>query len=335
MTTSDGFPVVLVFAFFSFYVLVFITSTVGNVLVLTACYWSLKKTASSLKWFIANLATADLTFTVLSVFDLISFVWRWVGGQTTCKLQSFLIEASYTTSTMTLTIISFERLKAVLQPFSTRTSNPDRALKKVVTMWLISFISCSPLLYAYKSHAAGVDDAIVRCTNINFGEIGRQIYYGIHGVCFYLLPLMYMIYAQGKTFRALRLGVFPMQAAFSTASSRRHLRVAKTLSALTAAFLICWSPFVIIRALMYFHLTDGGYLWRGSQLLIFLNSALDPILYGLYGDNVRPILRKIIRFRRASRSTTVISLARNRTTLRSDEYNSSTITNKMNATVQR
>ena len=67
---------------------------------------------------ILNLATADLLFTLLSVFNMIGYLW--VGGKYTCKLQGFFVEASYTTSIMTLETISYQRLKATTDPFSTR-----------------------------------------------------------------------------------------------------------------------------------------------------------------------------------------------------------------------
>ena len=69
---------------------------------------------------ILNLATADLLFTLLSVFNMIGYLWRWVGAKYTCKLQGFFVEASYTTSIMTLETISYQRLKATTDPFSTR-----------------------------------------------------------------------------------------------------------------------------------------------------------------------------------------------------------------------
>ena len=56
---------------------------------------------------ILNLATADLLFSLLSVFNMIGYLWRWVGGKYTCKLQGFFVEANYTTSIMTLETISY------------------------------------------------------------------------------------------------------------------------------------------------------------------------------------------------------------------------------------
>ena len=188
---------------------------------------------------------------------------------------------------MTLVLISFQRIKAVLHPFNARLSDAEGVKKKVVALWLGSLVVCSPLLYAYQVETLDYSGEII-CTNRPFGDLGRQIYYSIHAVCFFIVPLMYMIYAQTAISLALRSSrrVFPSQNTFATSYMNRHRKVAKTLAALTVAFIICWSPFIIVRTLIYFHMLGEGHVWRASQLLVMLNTVLDPILYGIYGENL-------------------------------------------------
>ena len=291
MATSDGYPTGIVVAFICVYILVFLSSLVGNSIVLWLCY-KRKRRESSLRWYIANLAIADLAFTVLTILDMISFFWTWIGGQISCKLQSFLAEACYTTSIMTLVLISFERLKAVVDPFSAIVIATERVARNLIGVWVVSTVVASPLLYAYQAQTD--NSGTVFCTNMTFGDLGRQIFYSIHAVCFFFLPLLYMLFAQKKIFLSLRSNVFSnTRNAMVSTSSKRHYKVAKVLAALTVAFVICWSPFIVVRTLLYFHLTDGGYIWRASQLLIFVNTALDPILYGVYGDHLKRYARSL------------------------------------------
>ena len=311
MATNDGISLPLVIFGSCFYFFAYAFSITGNCVVLSVCYK--RSGSSSLRWFIANLAIADLTFALLSILDIISFLWTWVGGQVTCKIQCFWIEACYTTSIMTLVLISFQRIKAVLHPFNARLSDAEGAKRKVVALWLGSLVVCSPLLYAYQVVTLDLSGQII-CTNRPFGDLGRQIYYSIHAVCFFIVPLVYMIYAQTAIFLALIRSsrrVFPTQNAFATSYTNRHRKVAKTLTALTLAFIICWSPFMIVRTLMYFHLLSEGHVWRASQLLVMLNTVLDPILYGIYGENLnfRQYLRRFITgltFRQASTGASAV-----------------------------
>ena len=144
MAKNDGNLWIIFLSCFYFFAFAF--SIMGNCFVLSLCYK--RRGSSSLRWFIANLAIADLTFALLSILDIISFLWTWVGGQVTCKIQCFWIEACYTTSIMTLVLISFQRIKAVLYPFNARLSDAEGAKRKVVALWLGSLVVCSPLLYA-------------------------------------------------------------------------------------------------------------------------------------------------------------------------------------------
>ena len=195
---------------------------------------------------------------------------------------------------MTLVLISFERLKAVVDPLSVRLITKENMLRKLIAVWSVSAVVASPLLYAYQTQTD--DTGTVSCTNIMFGDLARQIYYTIHAFCFFFVPLVYMIVVQKRIFLSLRSSVASnMSNTTASVHYKRHYKVARVLAALTIAFVICWSPFMVTRTMMYFHLTNGGYVWRVSQLLIFLNTVLDPILYGVYGEAMRQYARSLFK----------------------------------------
>ena len=278
--------------FIVIYISVFILSTVGNTCVLLTCYKTLKRRHSPFIWLLVNLATADLLFTLLSAFNLIGYLWRWVGGNNTCKLQGFFVEASYTTSIMTLVTISYQRLKATTDPFSTRARGWfDKDYLKLVLIWGLSLLVCTPLLQIYDVKTV---DGNVACVTTKDGVIVPQIYYSLHTALFFAVPLFYMIFTQIRIHLALRTSVTPTSKLFTSRAQRRHKKASKTLAALTIAFIICWSPFMVNRTLIYFRLAPKGLIWRASQLLIFLNTGLDPLLYGLYDGDLKSLLRRVL-----------------------------------------
>ena len=71
MANSSPSPLSVVAIFNVFYAIVFIISLVGNTWVIITAYTILKRTHSPVMWFLANLASADLLFTFLTVFDVI------------------------------------------------------------------------------------------------------------------------------------------------------------------------------------------------------------------------------------------------------------------------
>ena len=285
MATSGGFPIALVATFTCVYFLIFLSSIVGNSFVLWLCYKLKRQRESSLTCYIANLAIADVAFTVLTIFDL---MWTWVGGEISCKLQSFVIEACYSTSILTLVLISFERLKAVVDPLRVRLITRENMLRKLIAVRSVGAVVASPLIYAYQTQTD--DTGTISCTNIVFGDLARQTYYTIHAFCFFLVPLVYMIVVQKRIFLSLRSSV-ASNTSNTIASMRykRHYKVAKVLAALTIAFVICWSPFMVTRTLLYFHFTNGGYVWRASQLLIDID--IDIVKYGLRSNIIRSLRR--------------------------------------------
>lgn len=288
MERSDSFSSILVVLFSGFYSFVFILSTVGNIWVLVTCYKTLKQRHSPFMWLLANLASADLCFTILTIFNSIAFLWQWVGGNITCKLQGFLIEASYTSTIITLLTISYERLKVTSNPINALVKRwPEKQYFKLIIIWSCSLLICLPLLFIYRVET---QQNSVMCLARKRTNFFPQIFYSVHTTIFFVAPLVYMIYTQSCIFRTLRVASIPTTA-FITHSKQRQRKIAKTLSALTIAFVICWSPFMVIRTLIYFSLASPDFAWKMSQLLIFLNSGLDPLLYGYYGGHLTSCLR--------------------------------------------
>ena len=160
-------------------------------------------------------------------------------------------------------------------------------LRKLIAVRSVGAVVASPLLYAYQTQTD--DTGNISCTNIVFGDLARQTYYTIHAFCCFLVPLVYMIVVQKRVFLSLRSNV-ASNTSNTIASMRykRHYKVAKVLAALTIAFVICWSPFMVTCTL-YFHFTNGGYVWRASQLLIDIDIVI--VKYGLRSNIIRSLRR--------------------------------------------
>lgn len=289
MAESDKFPLPLVIACALFFVFTFISSAIGNTWVMKHCWKTLKRKKISLMWYVLNLAFADLLFTLLTPFNVIAFLYRWVGGNITCKLQGFLVEASYTVSIATLVMISYQRLAAIADPLNARARNiSGQDFRKILILWAICLVVCSPLLFLYHLE---LDTGLPVCDNSAWGTIGRQVFYSLHAVFSFVVPLCYMIYSQSKIFCALRAQVIvPVTLSAVESTRKRQKKIAKTLAALTTVFVFCWSPFMVIRTLMYVHLAEPDMIWKVAQLLVCLNAVLDPVMYGIYGGNLKTAL---------------------------------------------
>ena len=208
-----------------------------------------------------NLASVDLPFTFITSLVSDFCVDGLVETVPVSSKDSYL-RPSYTTSIITLVAISYQRVKAVTSPFNALMASwPYRQYIHWCT-----FTACR-------------HNSVVCLAKT--GNIGTKIYYSLHTTVFFAAPLLYIIFKQSLIFRSLRSRVVSMRpTSFISKSHQRHRKAAKTLAALTIAFVICWSPFMITRTLMYFRSVLPDFGWKVSQLLIFLNAGLDPLLYG-------------------------------------------------------
>lgn len=295
----QGMSPLMMNIFYCLYATVFTLAFVGNIFALITCYKTYKVTTSVLLCYIASLASADLMFTLLSIFDLIAFIGHgdWFGGNPVCKIQSFLIESCYTVSILTLVAISYERLKAVSSPVLARAAPSRERTIILKIIWVIGIASCTPLLYAYYVRKDETNGNAL-CDNDYMGDEGRQIYYAIQAGLLFLLPLGFMSCAHVRIFQHLSSHV---RTRSSITTDRRdglkQKKVTKMLAIVTLIFFICYGPFMVIRALRYFYVYNGDVMWRLGQMMIFGQAAVNPIIYCFYSKQFRFSFKDLIRCR--------------------------------------
>ena len=114
----------------------------------------------------------------------IDFSWRWVGGDVICKLHAFLVDTSHNTSITTLVVIAYLRLKAITDPFNSRSQNfSNKEYIKIVLIWCMCLVISSPTASMNKVETD--EDGKLICTNTSWGSTGREIYYTVHAILFF------------------------------------------------------------------------------------------------------------------------------------------------------
>ena len=281
--------------FYCLYATVFSLALFGNTLSLITCYRSYKDINSVLPCFIAiaSLASADLLFTLLSIFDLLAFIsdGNWFGGNVICKAQSFLIESCYTVSILTLIAISRERLRAVSSPLLARVEGSAERKLILVGIWVIGILTCTPLLYAYHI-VEDKETGKSQCLNTQMGDKGRQIYYSTQAGLLFLVPLVFMTWAHIRIFKMLSIHEKTRSSLVSGArQGLNQNKVTRMLAVVTVIFFVCYGPFMVIRELRYFYVYNGMAIWKMSQAMIFIQAAVNPIIYCFYSQQFRHTLK--------------------------------------------
>ena len=277
------------------YIAIFLLSEVGNGFVIFSLLVKKKRQhryRTAMEDFVLSLATTDFLFTTLSLFNGFEYILdEWKFGVVACKIHAQLLEVTYTMSTLTLATISYSRCKAANadNPFKLLHDKP-KVKRNIALIWFFSFIFNLPLLYGY---TVVTRDGSLHCTNVNFNEVTRQTYYLVQAVLLFVLPITIMIVSQRLITRSLRSHlrrqtshelqrITPSAIAIRAALSER--RITKLLTWVWITCACCWSPFIAYRTVDYFtYIRKRGQvwnqLWHTCQVLVVLNSAINPFLY--------------------------------------------------------
>ena len=291
------------------YAIIYIISLFSNCTILIKLFMG--KSGDPLNKFIFNLTISDLVFLLLSTFDAITFInKKWIFGNITCKIQAMLVESTYTASITTLTLIAIQRYVAVCRPFSNLTFIfLMKSNRFIPGIWLASFITHIPNIFAYQLYPNGV------CTNNYWGKTARITFYSLHTFIFFVIPSIittishiYIInYLKNNntviphlSYNANTEPNFQLLSYNETKRKgelRRHKqnkRLMKTLSLLTISFFFFWTPFILVRILIYTDISLPQYVWPCTQVLLIMYTAVNPFIYGLCNKIYRNALLVIL-----------------------------------------
>ncbi|XP_067890855.1 C-X-C chemokine receptor type 2-like [Heterodontus francisci] len=270
------------------YSLVCFLAVTGNMVVMVVILYN-RRTISSTDIYLLHLAVADLLFAVTLPFWAVDAISGWVFGDVMCKIISILQEVNFYSGILLLACISIDRYLAIV--YSTQTHKQKRpfVIKLVcAAVWLLAIILSLPVLY--KGEYTPPDSSRTMCYEKLDGESAEKwrvtTRFLRHFIGF-LIPLLVMIFCYSVTIQKL-----------CQTKGFQKQKAMKVIIAVVLAFLICWLPYnitVFIDTLMRSKLIDETCDMRNhidralsaTQILGFLHSCINPILYAFIGVKFR------------------------------------------------
>ena len=279
-----------------------VCTVVGNLLVvLSIAYF--KQLQSPTNCFVMSLAVADslvgLVVMPFSMLRTLDGCWRL--GALFCRLHSSLDVMLCSASIFHLSCIAFDRYYAVCNPLLySLVMSRGRVAALTVGCWAVPMlISFGPIMGGL--HAVGVDvplppDVCVLLVNRTYAVTASL-------VAFYL-PMAVMLVAYWKIYKAAKRQAMQISAMESQMAAgvgkdsskkqrhrnamRRERKAAKTLGIIMGVFLLFWMPFFTVNIVDPFiqHSTHA-LVWDVFLWLGYINSSLNPFLYGLFNRSFR------------------------------------------------
>ncbi|XP_074047487.1 C-X-C chemokine receptor type 1-like [Macrotis lagotis] len=275
------------------YSLVFFLSLLGNSLVmLVILHNRLNRSVTDI--YLLNLAMADLLFALSLPIWAASKVKGWIYGTALCKLVSLLKEVNFYSGILLLACISIDRYLAIVH--ATRALTQKRHWVKFICMgiWGLSLLLSVPILFIYKAFDS-VDYGFVCYEHLGSSTDKWRLILRILPQSFgFVLPLLTMLFCYGFTLHTLS----------KSQMGQKH-RAMRVIFAVVLVFLLCWLPYnlvLITDTLLRTKMIEDTCSRREeidqakdiSEMLGFLHSCLNPIIYAFIGQKFRYSFFKIL-----------------------------------------
>ena len=298
-------------AFSIIYSTIFLISIIGNSCILAAVYKHVKL-QTTVNIFLANVALSDIFFTLSSLANGIEFLAdEWLLSDVICRIQGTFIEVFYTVSIITLSVIAVERYLIICRT-KTAKRTTWMCIKISIIIWLGSFVFCSPLFDAWM--ASPNKEGKMECYNNRWSHKSRLIFYTIHALFVYFLPLCLMVFTHYKLSttlnRSAQRNVDPsdnpsgndiytneckhMGYMRKRRQRQRNRRVIHLLITITVIFTILWSPFISIRLLDHAGIHVSDLAWMVSQLLALTSTSVNFVIYATINPDLRNVFRSFL-----------------------------------------
>ena len=271
-------------------VIIDVVGVLGNSLVLRVIMTKRQRMNTYTNWMILNLAVSDLLVTLFCIpLDIPLLVEeKWLYGKVFCKIYHPFGTAQLFSSVFTIVSIAYVRCRAVVFPFA---KQPTLFTAKIV-VFIIRLSSV--LLVIPLALVLTYDDESQSCYEA-WSE-GSQSYYTILVfVVGYALPLLVIsigysmiVYEVFRSQPESNSKTMKYKDKRMMAENRMLVRLSV---AVTVTFGVCVLPNQIVFMLytfnnleMYRHHLD---LLLGSHLLLFLNCAINPVVYNVFSEKFR------------------------------------------------
>ncbi|XP_034016231.1 thyrotropin-releasing hormone receptor b [Thalassophryne amazonica] len=304
---------------------------VGNVMVILVVLTT-KHMRTPTNCYLVSLAVADLmVLTAAGLPTIVDSVFvSWLFGRYGCLCITYFQYLGINASSCSITAFTIERYIAICHPIKAQfLCTLSRAKKIILSVWVFTSLYCIMWFYLSDTQELIYENlTVVTCGYRVSRKFYLPIYFFDFGV-FFVLPLLLSAVLYGLIARILFLNPLPSDPkskrknghnhpaviktsrhSSSTATSRRQ--VTKMLAVVVILFAMLWMPYrtlVVVNSFLDQAYLDNWFLLF-CRSCIYLNSAINPVIYNAMSQKFRAAFRKVCRCgRKGSDKPTTYSVA--------------------------
>ncbi|XP_076872212.1 neuromedin-B receptor [Brachyhypopomus gauderio] len=284
----------------SVYILIITIGLLGNI-TLVKIFITTSAMRSVPNIFISSLAVGDLLLLVTCVpVDAIRYFFEeWIFGTVACKLIPVIQLTSVGVSVFTLTALSADRHKAIVNPMDIQASSAVFwTCLKAISIWVLSVLLAVP--EAIFSQVVHMSDGNITFTACVPYPLSNELHPKIHSVLiflvYFLVPLSIISIYYYHIARTLIQSAHDIPGEVSEHTKRQmetRKRLAKIVLVFVGLFAVCWFPNHVLYMYRSFHYrqVDSSLLHLLltllARVLSFSSSCVNPFALYLLSDSFR------------------------------------------------
>ncbi|XP_031618332.1 neuropeptide Y receptor type 1 [Contarinia nasturtii] len=249
-------------------------------------------------YILSNMIVADTLMLLVSPVLLICFdlFQNFILGPIGCKIGAFIQVTFLLTSVLSLCVVSYDRLTAIVLPMEKRITMRGAKMTMLFT-WMVGLTTSIPFA-VYRNYMERKWKNFVEQFCVE-NMIILPIYWHIILILLVLCPLIVMIICYSAIFWKLDRYEQKVLKHENSITISYKTKVARMLFILVSVFILLHIPFTVFmfkrsklleKSEMNQVDDDGGIfyiLFCFSYCCLYLNAAINPIIYGLTNDNFR------------------------------------------------
>ncbi|XP_037343375.2 G-protein coupled receptor 135 [Pungitius pungitius] len=277
---------------------IFLLSSLGNsaVVVVIIKHRQLRTVTNA---FIMSLSLSDFLTAVLclpfSFVMLFSKDGTWMFGDRFCVANGFFNSCFGIISTLTMTLISFDRYYAIVRQPQAKIG-PQRATQLLIAVWVTAVLFSLPWYLLVRTPAEIHKRGFYHCMyafHSGTSRMGTAYSVCLIVVCF-LLPFSLMCFCHYNICKTVRLSEIRVRPVTTYAYLLRfysEMRTATTVLIMIVFIIFCWGPYCLMGLVT----AMGEYTFNPAMdtvaiWLAWANGAINPLIYALRNPNISMLL---------------------------------------------
>ncbi|XP_051500911.1 neuromedin-B receptor [Myxocyprinus asiaticus] len=284
----------------SVYILIITVGLLGNI-TLVKIFITTSAMRSVPNIFISSLAVGDILLLVTCVpVDAFRYFYEeWIFGTVACKMIPVIQLTSVGVSVFTLTALSADRHKAIVNPMDIQTSSAVFwTCLKAITIWVVSVLLAIPeAVFSQVVHMPDKNMTFTACVPY---PLSNEMHPKIHSIMiflvYFLIPLSIISVYYYHIARTLIKSAHDMPGEISEHSKRQtetRKRLAKIVLVFVGLFALCWFPNHVLymyRSFNYRQIDSSLshlIITLVARVLSFSSSCVNPFALYLLSESFR------------------------------------------------